>query len=222
MAYGAGEGYGREYNQGNIANVLDQYSKSLDPYYNRASAQIANTMGGRGTLYGTPGSNKLQLMQNEKLGKLGELSSNLMQTGMQGARQERLLGEERTYEQPFREASLTGQYQGSPTAAYQAWAMPYVTSGNLGSSVLGNMLQGNVKTDREISPEWWSAVQSGFENPYKQAMYYAYPEQYERVYGTPTATPGGYNTNYNYYDPQGKYRANQNNSYYSSNGVRAY
>lgn len=174
-----------------VQGMTNQYAQLLEPQYQRSQAQLAQLLGGRGSLYSSGSANKMQLLQNQKLNQIGQYGQGLMQT--QDTRQ---------YEQPFREAALTGQYNGSPTAAYQAWAMPYVTSGNLDSSVLGNVLSGQVRTDRQIDPTWWSAIQGGFGNPYNQAQYYANTDAYKSLYGTPTA--GSYpSSGYNYYSPTG-------------------
>lgn len=105
--------YAPEYSQENLQKLTGQYAQTLEPQYNRSMAQIANMLGGRGTLYGTPGSNNMQLLQSQKMTDIGKYLQGLQTTGLEAGRQERLTGEQRAYETPFNLANLLGTMQGT-------------------------------------------------------------------------------------------------------------
>ena len=94
-------------NPHDVSSQVNDYAKLMEPQYQRSGASIANMMGGRGTLFGTPGSNKLQLLQASKLADIGKYGQGLMQTQ-----------EQRAYDQPFKMAELLGKTPGT-TGQYQ-------------------------------------------------------------------------------------------------------
>lgn len=106
-------GYAPEYSAENISKLTNQYANLLQPEYARSGAQIANYMGGRGTLYGTPGSNKLQLLEANKMNQIGQYGLGLMNTGLGAQREERLTNQQRQYESPTQLAQLLGYTPGS-------------------------------------------------------------------------------------------------------------
>jgi len=73
------------YSPENISKMTGQYADTLEPQYARSRAQIAQTLGGRGSLYGTPGSNKLQLLENERMSDIGKYTAGLQGQGMGAA-----------------------------------------------------------------------------------------------------------------------------------------
>ena len=98
---------GQMYTPQNIDALTQQYSSLLDPTYQRQAAQIAQTLGGRGTLYGTPGSNNLQLNANNQANQVGQFATTLEQQGLQ---------------EPYQQAALTGNFMGQQTLAGQQQA----------------------------------------------------------------------------------------------------
>jgi len=198
-----GGSYAPEYSQANISDLTNQLAAILEPQYQRAGSQVmANAGGTLGTALGNP----LQLMQNQKLSQLAQFAQGLQTQGLGATREERMLGEQRNYEQPFREAPITGVYNGSPTASYASSMLPYVTSGLMNQSVLGKTLSGNVNTERSIDPTWWASKAAGFQSPYTQSQYMANPDQYKSIYN-PTVGNNAVNQSnpYNYYSPTGSY-----------------
>ena len=102
-----GGGYASMYTPEKISKLLGDYSSLLEPEYQRSRAQIANTLGGRGTLGGTPGSNKLQLLEGARLGQIGQYGMGLEQSAL---------------EEPYRMAELTGYLGGTKTLSGQELA----------------------------------------------------------------------------------------------------
>lgn len=105
--------YAQEYSPQAIQDLTNQYASLLEPTYARSSAQIANTLGGRGTLYGTPGSNKLQLLQGQKMQQVGQFGQGLLTEALGKRQGERLTAEQRAYETPYSMAQLTGYLPGT-------------------------------------------------------------------------------------------------------------
>lgn len=139
-------GTAQEYNQANIQDLMGQYANAMQPQYNRSAASIANILGGRGTLQGTPGLNQLQLLQAQRESDIGKYGMGLMQTGLEAGRQERLTGEQRAYETPTNIAQLTGTLPGStgtysPTAGWTWTGSPTTTIG--GTTAQAAMTQAN-------------------------------------------------------------------------------
>jgi len=73
------------YSPENISKMTGQYADTLEPQYARSRAQIAQTLGGRGSLYGTPGSNKLQLLEGQREANVGQYAAGLQGKGQQAA-----------------------------------------------------------------------------------------------------------------------------------------
>ena len=206
-------GWAPEYSQANIADLTNQLAAILEPQYQRSGKQVLANMGG--TL-GTATSNPLQLMENNRMGQLAQFAQGLQTAGLGAGREERLLGEQRLYEQPFREAPITGAYGGSPTASYSNSLLPYVTSGLMNKDVLGSTLGGATTTERAIDPTWWASNAGGFQSPYTQSQYMANPDQYQSIYGTKPVARTTPTDNYNYYSPTGAKPYDPNNFTYTN------
>lgn len=110
-----GNVYAPEYSSQAIADLTSKFATALDPYYQRAGAQIAAQM--PGMLSGTPYMNKLQLLQGQKLSDIGNFTTGLLRDALGATRDERLLAEQRAYEDPYRVANLVGTFMGTPTLA---------------------------------------------------------------------------------------------------------
>lgn len=198
-AYQPTYGYAPEYSDEAINKLVSGYAGTLDPYYDREMKKIQAAMPG---MAGTPQANKMQLLAGQKMGQIGGYATQLGQEALGAKRGERLLGEERAYEQPFREAPITGQYGGQWTTSM----LPYVTSGYLGQTPGTSGGYGTIQTERGISPEWQASYGAGFASPYEQSMYITDPEAYERMYGKyekPAARKSGY-FNYDPYSGMSK------------------
>jgi hypothetical protein len=96
-----------EPNPYDVSQMTSQYAQNLAPEYARSRASIANMLGGRGTMYGTPGVNKLSLLENQRMSDVGKYTQGLMQTQ-----------EQRAYDQPFKIGEMLGNMPGS-SGTYQ-------------------------------------------------------------------------------------------------------
>lgn len=89
-----------------VSSQVNQYAQNLEPQYARSRASIANMLGGRGTMYGTPGANQFSLLENQRMADIGKFGQGLMQTQ-----------EQRAYDQPFKLADYLG-YTPGKTGTY--------------------------------------------------------------------------------------------------------
>src|SRR3989339_163800 len=133
--------YATEYTPEAISSQVSQLDKILQPYKQRDTATAMNKLAGMGVASGSPLTTSYGNVTSDYLNKLSQYGMDLQKTGMETATnerarqeqyvqsllnsalgqtsQERLLGEQRTYEQPFKEADLLGTYLGKPTMASQ-------------------------------------------------------------------------------------------------------
>jgi len=168
--------YAPEYTDENMQKQIQSLSSLLAPQYQRAMAQVGNQFGGYGgsALLGKGGA-----VQSQMMGQLGQYGMNLLDTAQNARRQERLLGEERSYENPFREAALTGQYGGQ----YTTQMLPYLLSGNLSPNQTGADRWSGLQTDRQLDPAWQSAQKAGFANPLEKSEWITDPTKFSNMYG---------------------------------------
>lgn len=95
-----------EYSQEAIDSQISQLAEILAPYKDRALAQAKSQLAGMGTLSGTPLMTKYGDVTSDYLRKLSEYGMNLQREGIGQTAQERLLGERRSYEEPYRQGEL--------------------------------------------------------------------------------------------------------------------
>ena len=104
--------YASEYSDTNIARMTDLYGKSQQAAYDRSMAQLLTSMGGRGTSYGTPYLNKGGQQATQLAGNVAGYEAGLRGQGLEAGRQERLTGEARAYEDPYRKTAQSGYLPG--------------------------------------------------------------------------------------------------------------
>lgn len=140
---------------------------------------------------------KTQLNQaKHQLVSLGRLDPGAMAYTTKGANEQEtnayasgasgLLSQKAQYERelPFREASLTGYYKGSPTASYLGSMLPLMMSGSLSKDYFGKGWDSSkLRTDAELdlqSPEYLASQKYGFANPYEMNMSITNPDWYNK------------------------------------------
>lgn len=162
--------YAQEYSDENIKRLRDLYAQSQQSTYDKAAAQLRTSLGAGGTLFGTPYQQKGGALATQLAGNVAGYEGGLRSTGLQQSANERLIAEQRAYEDPYRKAELTGQYGGSPTFAYQQWSTmsPYqqamVNATNTQQQLdnvtaLYNMLASSGVLGR--AADWWDTILGG-------------------------------------------------------------
>lgn len=111
--------YAPEYSQANQAKLVEGYNALQNPAAEKAKRQLAQSLAGTAGMYGGARSAGLGNIAAQQLANTGQYAQNLAQTGLQAGREERLTAENRAYEDPYRQAQLTGKWQGQDTLAGQ-------------------------------------------------------------------------------------------------------
>lgn len=109
--------YAPEYSQANQAKLVEGYNALQNPAAEKAKRQLAQSLAGTAGMYGGARSAGLGNIAAQQLANTGQYAQNLAQTGLEAGRGERLTAEGRAYEDPYRQAALTGQFQGQNTLA---------------------------------------------------------------------------------------------------------
>lgn len=128
-------------------------------------------------------------------------------------------GEKASYEMS-RARTIEGG--GTPTAQMTQMLLPYITQGYIPGQAIGGKL-GNIKTERELSPEWAAAQQLGISDPFMMSLLAEMdPDRFKSLlapqaqYGmpgggsVPGGTPGSQFTGYKNPWASG-YKSNQGN-----------
>ena len=111
--------YAPEYSQQNRQQLVGGYADLLDPYYQKSKRSLASILAGTPGMWGSPRLSGTGEIESARIGQIGQYAQGLSQQALDAQRQERLTAEGRAYEDPYRQAGLTGMFGGQQTMAGQ-------------------------------------------------------------------------------------------------------
>ena len=136
-------GYAPEYSEENIGKLTSSYASLLEPETEKSRRLLAQSLAGTPGMYGTPRTAGLGEIEASRIGQIGQYAQNLAQTGLGAGREERLISEQRAYEDPYKQAGLTGMYGGQQTLAGRGQALSEeLGRGGLAEQVASRQQQG--------------------------------------------------------------------------------
>jgi hypothetical protein len=111
--------YAPEYSAENQQKLVEGYNALQNPAAEKAKRQLAQSLAGTAGMYGGARNAGLGQIYAQQQANTGQYAQNLAQNALEAQRGERLTAEERAYQDPYRQAELTGKYNGQTTLAGQ-------------------------------------------------------------------------------------------------------
>lgn len=108
-----------EYTNNNIQELVNSYTKLLQPSYQQAQEQIKNQLANVGALRGSPLSYGLGTLATNQQNLIGQYGTGLLSDALAAQLEDRRTSEKRAYEDPYKQAELLGTYGGQSTLAKQ-------------------------------------------------------------------------------------------------------